>query len=109
MRLLMVTDNFYPLYGGSQTVALELGAVLASRGHTVTALARNPNQTLAASEVIRSVFVNRYAVMSRFVPKSFFETLYMATTSQLRYIRQADVDVVITHHVLPGFGTALLQ
>jgi len=105
----MVTDNFYPLYGGSQTVALELGAVLASRGHKVTALARNPNQTLPANEMIRGVFVDRYPVLSRFVPKSFFETLYRATTSQLRYLRQAEVDVIITHHVLPGFGTALLQ
>lgn len=33
----------------------------------------------------------------------------MSTTSQLQYIRQADIDAVITHHVLPGFGTALLQ
>lgn len=73
MRLLMVTDNFCPLYGGSQTVALELGAALASRGHAVTALARNRNQVLPAHETIRGVFVNRYPVTSRFVPKSFLK------------------------------------
>jgi glycosyltransferase involved in cell wall biosynthesis len=61
MRLLILTESFYPLGGGVGTFGLALSRMLSQHGVTVTVVTRRQNQELAGEELMGQVRVVRLA------------------------------------------------
>ncbi len=49
-RICILTETFFPVVGGGETQALDLGNNLAERGHSVIVLTRRSDATLATED-----------------------------------------------------------
>lgn len=64
LRIVTVTESFFPSEGGSKTVVLEISKRLAKRGHEVYALTGRHLPDWASQEDLEGIHVARYSVNS---------------------------------------------
>lgn len=91
--VLMLSQTFYPVLGGSEKQALEISRALAARSIKVTALTRQPGG-LPAEEDIGGVRVKRLCV---FGPRALDSALFMLKSFFWLLANKSSYDVVHVH------------
>ncbi|MBI4522014.1 MAG: glycosyltransferase family 4 protein [Gemmatimonadetes bacterium] len=107
MRILIATDAFPPMCGGSGWSTYELAKGLRALGHDITLVQVTTDVQVRRSAVYDGLSVDQYRAWAPRVPfvRNYFknERLYSRLAAYLRtIIRRDSIDIVHAQHVLTG-------
>lgn len=104
MKILMVTDSFYPQAGGAETVVLQESRQLAKRGHEVSVLAGTPHGELAGEERWQGLRIYRFPIITRNFPVYCASTILQARRWVEQLLSAQRFDVLNFHSPLSCLG-----
>ncbi len=102
MRILMVIGNFYPVVGGTEKQCFELSAALASMGHQVSVLTRNPS-SLPQQETVSGFEIRRINVFGPIIMDSLI--FMFGVFKEILLSKRPDI---IHVHMVSSFSLAVL-
>jgi len=95
----------YPTYGGSGTVATELGKSLASRGHNIHFISTSIPYRL--TEFIRNIYYHEVQVLN--YPLFDYTPYSLALASKMAIVaRRENLDILHVHYAIPHAASAFL-
>jgi len=107
LKILMVTESFFPSEGGSKTVILEVGRRLAKRGHEVYVLTGRHLPDWASQEDLEGIHVARYSVNSTNGIYYYVSSILNARKTVEKLTKKNSFDLVHFHITLPSIGVVL--
>ena len=114
MRIVFLTELFYPHIGGTEKRFFEIGRRLVSRGHDVRVLTVGYNRSLLREETIEGMDVCRCAYSDPYLNPRYYRSLTgilkFSTSAISKLLRNEDYDVIYMNQwpVLPSFLSTLL-
>jgi len=107
MKILFITDSFYPEIGGVERVCLETGRALAGLGHRVTVLSKHVEGAPQEEEIHR-MRVLRYPYSRRWVPWTYLTSIRSSRRAARLLDESERFDVVHCHLTLSSVGPVRL-
>ncbi len=107
LRIVTVTESFFPSEGGSKTVILEISKRLVKRGHEVYVLTGRHLPDWASQQDLEGIHVARYSVNSTNGISYYVSSIFNAKRTLERLIKKKSFDLVHFHITLPSIGVLL--
>jgi len=107
MKILVVTDDFYPDMGGRQRVIYEVAKRLVREGHDIHVLTVQTNPTQTRYQEIEGIKIHRFLVDSNLKPIKFFSLFFRTKKEFENLLNVNNFNMVHLHNGATGFGVLL--